>query len=161
MDPTVVTAAPENENNAPLSAMEVSNLQEIALRATDNRFNYEDLAEVAVYCSKDLLQKVFGSNRILGNYILNSWEYATGRICLESHPFDITIPVTETCNAGCRFCHSYHNKLNEKSWIDPLLLPKFSTLLHHALSLGFVGYGEPLLHPKFKELVEEIGRAHV
>ena len=77
MNPTVVTAAPENENNAPLSATEVSNLQQIALRATDNRFSYEALAEVAVYCSKSLIQRAFGSDPQWGNYILNSWEYAT------------------------------------------------------------------------------------
>lgn len=149
------TAAPSNESDSPLSATEVTNLKEIALKATDGRYGYDDLADAVLYCSKSLIRRVFGSNLQLGNYILNSWEYATGSICLESHPFNITIPVSETCNAACRFCHSYHNKLNENSWIDPLLLPKLSGLLRHAMSLGFVGYGEPLLHPKFKELVED------
>jgi len=108
-----------------------------------------DLKKIAQY-SKNLSS----NDMLISNHIINNWEFDTGQIVLESYPHDISISVSETCNAACQFCASHQNKCNENAWLDLNSLKKYSTILARALHLGLIGYGEPLMHPNFSKLVE-------
>ena len=43
---------------------------------------------------------------VWANYVVNLWEYEHGIEELTSYPWNITIPMTEVCNARCTFCSS-------------------------------------------------------
>src|SRR5687767_14237505 len=52
-----------------------------------------------------LRQPVEGAD-VWANYVVNLWEYEHGVEDLTSHPWNITMPMTEVCNATCTFCSS-------------------------------------------------------
>ena len=71
-------------------------------------------------------------------------------------PINIEISPCGICNAGCPWCF-YKNK-QSKTILDPEVLKKF---LLEAQNLGvkaitWTGGGEPTLHPKFKEITNEV-----
>jgi MoaA/NifB/PqqE/SkfB family radical SAM enzyme len=84
-----------------------------------------------------------------------------GAVDLYSALRSVEINPTELCNRACPFCPRVDPNIykNQKKHIDPDLC----TLLGEQLStfgfdgrIGFVGFGEPLLHPNITECVRNI-----
>lgn len=89
----------------------------------------------------------------LQNLAVNTWEFLTQQSKVTSYPPDIVLPMTESCNAKCKFC-IYCRYSN--FFLQPKELSKFSTLIRYAKNFGFSAYGEPLLHPNFTEYCQTV-----
>lgn len=99
--------------------------------------------------SEDTLRARMTSDALLDNLMLNKWEFANGRTVLESYPWRLSIPFI-LCNAKCDFCAAWHVKGNAP--LDDLmtsLLP----VIQRAVQLDLVGWGEPLVHPQFADIL--------
>jgi hypothetical protein len=92
--------------------------------------------------------------QVWANYVVNLWEYEHGVEEVTSYPWNITIPMTEVCNATCTFCSSPLVP-NPKALAVPEIR-HFGGVLRHALRVSLQGLGEPLAHPHFEEIAEEI-----
>jgi hypothetical protein len=102
-----------------------------------------------------LRQSVKGAH-VWANYVVNLWEYEHGVEELTSYPWNITIPMTELCNAVCAFCSS--PLVPNPQALSVCEVRHFADPLRHALRVSLQGLGEPLAHPHFEEIVREIGR---
>jgi hypothetical protein len=102
-----------------------------------------------------LRQPVEGAH-VWANYVVNLWEYEHGVEELTSFPWNITIPMTELCNATCTFCSS--PLVPNPKALAVHEVHHFADALRHALRVSLQGLGEPLAHPHFEEIVGEIGK---
>ena len=93
------------------------------------------------------------------NYIINAWEFAKGVTALSSYPYDIAFAINADCNANCIFCLTkpYRQKYSN-CYLNPLDWERFKTLLKYAHAVGIPGPGEPLLHPRFQELIDNLSQ---
>lgn len=100
-----------------------------------------------------LRQPVEGAH-VWANYVVNLWEYEHGVEDVTSYPWNVTIPMTEVCNAVCTFCSS--PLVPDPKALAVHEIHHFGDVLRHALRVSLQGLGEPLAHPHFEELAEEI-----
>jgi hypothetical protein len=91
---------------------------------------------------------------VWANYAVNLWEYEHAVETLTSYPWNITIPMTEVCNAVCTFCSS--PLVPHPKEITTEQIQHFSTALRYAVRVSLQGLGEPLAHPRFEAVVAEI-----
>jgi len=96
---------------------------------------------------------LFPGDAYLTNFVINIWEWAHGREQLESRPWNITIPISDVCNARCTFCTSWIEGRRQLR-LDQLEL--FKEPLKTAVYVGLVGHGEPLSHPQFGKICERL-----
>jgi pyruvate-formate lyase-activating enzyme len=86
------------------------------------------------------------------NLILNKWEFATGAGRLESYPWRFSVPFV-LCNARCEFC---------SAWLvqgDPMpidLFDRLDVMLSYLAQIDMVGWGEPLIHPEFGQVLDKL-----
>jgi pyruvate-formate lyase-activating enzyme len=73
---------------------------------------------------------------------------------LRSHPWRLSVPFV-LCNAQCEFCAAWQIKGNA-----PLLelMQALMPVLRHCLQVDLVGWGEPLIHPQFGDVLGVIRR---
>ena len=102
-----------------------------------------------------LRQPVEGAD-VWANYVVNLWEYEHGVEELTSHPWNITIPMTEICNAVCTFCSSPLVPSPKAFAVHEV--EHFADALRYAVRISLQGLGEPLAHPHFEEIAVEIKR---
>jgi len=95
---------------------------------------------------------------VWANYAVNLWEYEHGVEELTSRPWNVTIPITEVCNAKCDFCSS--PLVPQPKALAVHEVEHFADSLGHALRVSLQGLGEPLAHPQFEELAAAI-RKHL
>ena len=100
-----------------------------------------------------LRQPVEGAD-VWANYVVNLWEYEHGVEELTSHPWNITIPMTEVCNATCTFCSSPLVPSPKAFAVHEV--EHFADALRYAVCISLQGLGEPLAHPHFEEIAAEI-----
>jgi molybdenum cofactor biosynthesis enzyme MoaA len=98
-------------------------------------------------------QRIEGAD-VYANYAVNLWEYEHGVDQLTSRPWNITIPLTEVCNAKCTFCCS--PLVPEPQALAVHEVRHFADALRYALRVSLQGLGEPLAHPQFEEIVQEL-----
>lgn len=98
-------------------------------------------------------QPVEGAD-VWANYVVNLWEYEHGVEELTSYPWNITIPMTEVCNAICTFCSSPLVPSPKAFAVHEL--EHFADALRYAVCISLQGLGEPLAHPQFEEIATEI-----
>jgi MoaA/NifB/PqqE/SkfB family radical SAM enzyme len=93
-------------------------------------------------------------DRVRDNLVLNKWEFAHGVTVLRSHPWRLSVPFV-LCNAQCEFCAAWQMKGNA-----PLLelMQALAPVLRHCLQVDLVGWGEPLIHPQFGDVLGVIRR---
>ena len=106
--------------------------------------------------SEERLRAQFWGYPVQDNMLLNKWEFATGRTRLRSFPWRLSIPFI-TCNARCEFCAAWH--IHGKSDLRPLL-ESLKPVIRSCGELDLVGWGEPLIHPQFKavlQLLRDVG----
>jgi hypothetical protein len=94
--------------------------------------------------------------RVWANYAVNLWEYEHGAEELTSYPWNITIPMTEVCNARCTFCSS--PLVPDPKALATHEVRHFADALRHAVFVSLQGLGEPLAHPHFEEIAAELGK---
>jgi MoaA/NifB/PqqE/SkfB family radical SAM enzyme len=83
---------------------------------------------------------------------------------------DVTFEISGKCNANCQYCISGKNSISgdfqkkNSSYIEP---EKFEAAINYLLEhdminmdsvIGLFNWGEPLLHPQFKEIVSILNR---
>ncbi len=100
-----------------------------------------------------LRQPVEGAE-VWANYVVNLWEYEYGVEEVTSYPWNIAIPMTEVCNARCTFCSSPLVADPKASTVHEIR--HFAEALRYAVGVNLQGLGEPLAHPQFETIVEEI-----
>ena len=98
-------------------------------------------------------QPVEGAD-VWANYAVNLWEYEHGVEELTSYPWNITIPMTEVCNAICTFCSSPLVPSPKAFAVHEV--EHFADALRYAVCISLQGLGEPLAHPQFEEIATEI-----
>jgi wyosine [tRNA(Phe)-imidazoG37] synthetase (radical SAM superfamily) len=99
------------------------------------------------------IDRLFPGDAYLTNFVLNVWEWAHGRERLESLPWNISLPISDVCNARCSFCTSWIDGRKQLT-IDQLVL--FAPALRTAVYVGLVGHGEPFSHPGFADICERL-----
>jgi len=95
-------------------------------------------------------------SHVWANYAVNLWEYEHGVEELTSYPWNITIPMTEVCNARCTFCSS--PLVPEPKALAIHEVRHFADALRYAVDVSLQGLGEPLAHPHFEAIAEELGK---
>jgi len=107
------------------------------LRAkTTNLFSYQGLTE-----------------KQLHNIELNSREMESGVTLLESVPQRLVLELTNTCNLSCVMC-GRQEKAFQPTFFDMAWLEKLAPILDRVTEVTLFGWGEPTVHPKFREVLE-------
>jgi molybdenum cofactor biosynthesis enzyme MoaA len=86
------------------------------------------------------------------NLILNKYEFAQGKARLESYPWRFSVPFV-LCNARCEFCSAWLVQ-GQPMPID--LLDRLDLVLPYLAHVDMVGWGEPLIHPQFGEILAKL-----
>ena len=102
----------------------------------------------------DDLQRHLTGDRLRDNLLLNKFEFATGRTVLRSYPWRLSVPFV-LCNARCDFCAAW---LFKGKPMPADLLDSLAPVIEHATQIDMVGWGEPLIHPEFGEILERLKR---
>lgn len=92
------------------------------------------------------------------NLLLNDFEYAMGKITLESTPEGVGIGAHYLCNAKCIFCLGGKPKLFSLERYKAFFEPRLGSVISKARYVNFCGFGELLLMPgieKFLDYVNE------
>jgi len=120
------------------------------------RLTKEQLTKIETELASATLEDVTGlfpDDRLLANFVLNIWEWAHGRTQLTSLPWNISLPISEVCNARCTFCTSW---LDGKKQITLEQLDEFAPVLRTAVYVGLIGHGEPLSHPRLGDIADRL-----
>jgi sulfatase maturation enzyme AslB (radical SAM superfamily) len=121
------------------------------------RLTKEQLSKVETELAAASLEDVTGlfpHDPLLANFVLNIWEWAHGSTQLTSLPWNISLPISDVCNARCTFCTSWldgHQQLTLEQ------LDRFAPVLRTAVHVGLVGHGEPLSHPQLGAIADRLG----
>jgi pyruvate-formate lyase-activating enzyme len=86
------------------------------------------------------------------NLILNKYEFAHGISRLESYPWRFSVPFV-LCNARCEFCSAW---LVQGQPMPVDLLDRLDVVLPYLAQIDMVGWGEPLIHPQFGEILAKL-----
>jgi sulfatase maturation enzyme AslB (radical SAM superfamily) len=103
--------------------------------------------------SVDEVQALFPSDRMLSNFLLNLWEWGHSRTTLTSLPWNVSLPISDVCNARCSFCTSW---IDGKRQLTLEQLDRFEPVLRTAIYVGLVGHGEPLSHPRLGDIADRL-----
>ena len=95
----------------------------------------------------------FPDDRMLSNFVLNLWEWGHGQTELKSLPWNVSLPISDVCNARCTFCTSW---FSGKQQLTLEQLEKFEPVLRTAVFVGLIGHGEPFSHPHLGEIVDRL-----
>ena len=120
------------------------------------RITPEQLARLETELGAATEEKVLGlfpHDRMLTNFILSVWELMHGVTNLKSLPWNISLPISDVCNARCTFCTSW---LTGRRQLSIAELDLFEPVLRTAIYVGLVGHGEPLSHPKLGEIADRL-----
>ena len=121
------------------------------------RLNAEQLRRVETELMSATLDEVLGlfpDDRLLSNFVLNLWEWGQGRTTLQSLPWNISLPISDVCNARCSFCTSWFEGRHQLTLEQ---LDAFEPVLRTAVYVGLVGHGEPLSHPRLGDIADRLG----
>jgi MoaA/NifB/PqqE/SkfB family radical SAM enzyme len=116
---------------------------------------------LSTWSSKTLKQNLTG-DPVFDNLLTNKWEFSTGKTELTTYPFRFSVPFSR-CNAKCEFCTSW---LLKDTQLSIEMFERLRPMIRHCLDVNLVGYGEPLIHPQFEQILvllrnETDPRAHI
>ena len=111
-------------------------------------FNINDMRR---WSRTDLL-KHFTGDAWRDNLILNKYEFAHGESRLESYPWRFSVPFV-LCNARCEFCSAW---LVQGQPMPVDLLDRLDIVLPYLAQIDMVGWGEPLIHPQFDDILAKL-----
>jgi len=87
------------------------------------------------------------------NLLLNDFEYAMGKIHLESTPEGVGIGAHYVCNAKCVFCLGGQPKLFSLERYKDFFEPRLGEIITNARYVNFCGFGELLLMPDVERFI--------
>ncbi len=89
-------------------------------------------------------------------------QFARG-IALPQWPIELFLEISNVCNLRCAMCPTFSAlnpyrlvalKTEERGFIDAhAVQTSLETLLQHALNVHCFGYGEPTIHPEFRNFL--------
>ncbi len=85
----------------------------------------------------------------------NKSEYLQNKVILDSLPRRLILELTNACNLSCKMCgrNAAHFKPN---YMNPEVIGYFRQYLNIIEEITLMGWGEPTLHPEFKEIVSTL-----
>jgi pyruvate-formate lyase-activating enzyme len=98
------------------------------------------------------LRKYFTGDAWRDNLILNKYEFANGESHLKSYPWRFSVPFV-LCNARCEFCSAW---LVQGQPMPVDLLDRLDVVLPYLAQIDMVGWGEPLIHPRFGDILSKL-----
>jgi len=90
------------------------------------------------------------------NLLLNDFEYAMGKINLESTPEGVGIGAHYSCNAKCIFCLGGRPKLFSLERYKDFFEPRLGPVISKAGYVNFCGFGELLLMPHIEKFLDYV-----
>lgn len=90
------------------------------------------------------------------NLLLNDFEYAIGKMNLESTPEGVGIGAHYNCNARCIFCLGGKPKLFSPERYKDFFEPRLGSVISKARYVNFCGYGELLLMPGVEKFLDYV-----
>lgn len=87
------------------------------------------------------------------NLVLNDFEYAAGKLDLESTPEGVGIGAHYNCNAKCIFCLGGKPKLFSLERYKDFFEPKLGEVISKARYVNFCGFGELFLMPDIERFI--------
>lgn len=98
----------------------------------------------------------------LTNDLVNRLEYRAGRSAVLSRPVEVLMEPTNKCNNRCIMCrpHRHDDSLPQppSGFLEWSTLENSAPLLKRARRVCASGFGEPLMHPEFTEIVAWLKR---
>lgn len=101
----------------------------------------------------DDVRGLFPDDALLSNFVLNVWESRHGKTTLQSLPWNVSLPISDVCNARCNFCTSWFDGRQQLT-LEQLDL--FAPVLRTAIYVGLIGHGEPLSHPRLGDIADRL-----
>jgi MoaA/NifB/PqqE/SkfB family radical SAM enzyme len=106
--------------------------------------------------NKRVSESVVATSAREKNLLFNDFEYAMGKIHLESTPEGVGIGAHYSCNAECVFCLGGKPKLFSLQRYKDFFEPKLGDALSKARYANFCGFGELLLMPDIEKFLEYV-----
>ncbi len=163
----------QNENNIPMKSavdgiefeleFSVNKLFPLKFHLDDKRNLGVRVAELRLHDDDDAHSNYLYFHR---NAIMNYREMIEGKTELESYPLNLGIDLYGKCNIKppCVYCLWDSMKELEGEYsdvnVDEKTLEGYGPFFRSARTLVNCSFGEPLLHPRFKEILELFARHH-
>lgn len=87
------------------------------------------------------------------NSALNLEEIKQGAAILKSYPRRLVLELTNSCNLDCIMCGRSNERFTP-TFFDLKLLDGLKDVLTHAEEVTLFGWGEPTIHPRFRDILE-------
>ena len=94
------------------------------------------------------------------NLALNDFEYAVGKLDLESTPEGVGIGAHYNCNARCIFCLGGKPKLFSLERYKDYFEPRLGAVISKARYVNFCGFGELFLMPDIEKFMDYVGQKY-
>lgn len=105
--------------------------------------------------------ELFSSNKLTERQKENYRKYMDDikhqRIIAISYPRRVVLELTNSCNLRCIMCGRDESEFNS-SFLNPLYLSKIEPILDYVEEVSLVGWGEPTIHPNFKDILKSINK---
>jgi MoaA/NifB/PqqE/SkfB family radical SAM enzyme len=98
----------------------------------------------------------------MANSFLNRLEIRLKRVRILSRPVELTLEPTVECNSNCLMCNRNFDRREAKDvrgFLSWDIFRKVKPHFKYVRRLEFSGFGEPLLHPEYLSMMEEIKRS--
>ena len=113
----------------------------VILRAkTVDLFKYQGLTEIQLENSEKNLQEIKNRN-----------------LKLNSYPRRLVLELTNACNLNCIMCGRDGGDF-KYNFLDIQCLYKLESILNYVEEVTLFGWGEPTIHPKFKDILEFLNK---
>lgn len=87
------------------------------------------------------------------NAQLNKKEALDGKIILDSYPRRLVLELTNACNLNCIMCGRDESSFT-RNFLDINYLYRLEPALSYVEEVTLFGWGEPTIHPRFKDILE-------
>ena len=87
------------------------------------------------------------------NAQLNKKEALDAKIILDSYPRRLVLELTNACNLNCIMCGRNESSFT-KNFFDISYLYRLEPALSYVEEVTLFGWGEPTIHPRFKDILE-------
>lgn len=90
----------------------------------------------------------------------NLAEIGKHAVRLDSYPRRLVLELTNACNLNCIMCGRDESDFNY-NFFDLRFLNKLAPFFEYMEEVTLFGWGEPTIHPQFKDILEYLNRYHV
>ena len=103
-------------------------------------------------------------------YTLQSLHNFSQTTELPRYPLEVFLEISNVCDLKCAMCGTFsaldqwrffHLKETERGFFDATKQTSLESVLKHAVLVHCFGYGEPTIHPNFKEIIAYISEFEV